>query len=119
MSYLDLLPSDLTGLLDVYLCHGCKVTLIPFSISEYKGAKWEKIIEVDIPECIMYEYSLEFLTKNWTWIYKHVIAMQSVNVSNFYYERGCIQYHLRGQVCQDVRLLFLDFYYRYARKELV
>ena len=119
MSYLDLLPSDLTRLLDVYVHHGYKVALFPFTISEYKDARWSQIIKEDLSEGVMYECASEFLSKDWTWIDNHVVAMHHVDLSNFPTNSKHIRYHLRGQVCQDVRLLFLDFYYRYARKELV
>lgn len=64
MSYLDLLPSDLVGLFDVYLHHGCKLTLQPFIVSIFQDGKWLKIINEDISEDIVYNFASNYHIKD-------------------------------------------------------
>ena len=54
MSYLDLLPSEIQNLLDVFANHGCKVVLFPlYTVALREDTRWVEIIRHKISEDTM------------------------------------------------------------------
>ena len=117
MSYLDLLPSDLVGLLDVFVCHGCKVVLFPFTIEIYQDAKWLQIIKENISEDVIYRRASDYLYKGFRYILGDDSYIQ--RGTNLYIRTGKVVYTFCTQASQNVHLLFFDFYYQYTRREIL